>query len=105
MTPREPCKWKSIWFGILVLGFLGWAWLVSKDSLCAIGIRTASDWWVAAQFNGEVCLASKPDISPWGGPATTTVINVHGTGGSPEYMVWWDEFTPYGLSAPHRLLG
>ena len=26
MTPRPLIKWKSFWLGILVLGFLGWAW-------------------------------------------------------------------------------
>ena len=25
-TPRPLYKWKSFWLGILVLGFLGWAW-------------------------------------------------------------------------------
>ena len=26
MTPRPFYRWKSFWFGILVLGFIGWAW-------------------------------------------------------------------------------
>jgi hypothetical protein len=26
MIPRPIHKWKSFWLGILVLGFLGWAW-------------------------------------------------------------------------------
>jgi len=29
MTPRSIIRWKSFWFGILVLGFLGWAWVRS----------------------------------------------------------------------------
>lgn len=104
MTPRPLHRWKAFWLGVLVLGFLGFAWLVSMDSLRGAGVQTASGWIVGAQFQGEVCLASKRDISPWGGSAATTVIYAYGTGGSPEYMVWWDEFTPYGLSVPHWLL-
>ena len=26
MRPRPLYKWKSFWLGILVLGFMGWAW-------------------------------------------------------------------------------
>jgi len=29
MTPRPLIKWKSFWLGILVLVFLGWAWVRS----------------------------------------------------------------------------
>jgi len=29
MTPRPLHRWKSFWLGILVLGFLGWAWVRS----------------------------------------------------------------------------
>jgi 4-amino-4-deoxy-L-arabinose transferase-like glycosyltransferase len=31
MTPRPIYKWKSFWFGILVLVLLGWAWVRSMD--------------------------------------------------------------------------
>ena len=30
MTPRPLHRWKSFWFGILVLGFICWAW---RDSM------------------------------------------------------------------------
>ena len=29
MTPRPIYRWRSFWLGILVLGFLGWAWIGS----------------------------------------------------------------------------
>jgi len=32
MTPRPVIRWKSFWFGILVLGFLGWAWVRSYQA-------------------------------------------------------------------------
>jgi len=38
MTPRRLIRWKSFWFGILVLGFLGWAWLAT--SLKSLGVRS-----------------------------------------------------------------
>ena len=31
MIPRRLIRWKSFWFGILVLGFLGWSWVRSMD--------------------------------------------------------------------------
>jgi len=31
MTPRRLIRWKSFWLGILVLGFLGWAWVRSVN--------------------------------------------------------------------------
>jgi len=31
MTPRSIIRWKSFWFGILMLGFLGWAWWDSSN--------------------------------------------------------------------------
>jgi len=29
MQPRPLYRWKSFWLGVLVLGFLGWAWWIS----------------------------------------------------------------------------
>jgi hypothetical protein len=29
MTPRPIHKWKTFWLGILILAFLGWAWIHS----------------------------------------------------------------------------
>lgn len=29
MTPRPLHRWKSFWFGILILVFLGWGWMTS----------------------------------------------------------------------------
>jgi len=31
MMPRPFYKWRSFWIGILVLGFLGWAWVRSMS--------------------------------------------------------------------------
>ena len=32
MQPRPLYRWKSFWLGVLVLGFLGWAWCISYHS-------------------------------------------------------------------------
>jgi hypothetical protein len=32
MQPRPIYHWKSFWLGLLVLSFIGWAWLDSKQS-------------------------------------------------------------------------
>ena len=37
MTPRRIIRWKSFWFGVLVVGFLGWAWLDSTR--CETSVR------------------------------------------------------------------
>ncbi len=39
MTPRPLYRWKSFWFGILVLGFLGWAWGSALDQTSTLVIR------------------------------------------------------------------
>ena len=84
--------------------FLGWAWVVSMDSLRGAGVQTSSRWLALAQFEGEVCIASSRDITLWDRRVATTVIHAYGTGGSPEYGVWWDAFTRYGWVVPHWLL-
>jgi hypothetical protein len=33
MTPRPLHRWKSLWFGLPVLAFLGWGWLVSTEAI------------------------------------------------------------------------
>ena len=49
-TPRRLIRWKSFWLGILVLGFLGWAWVrsMSIQSICSFGR------WRVSQHGGMV---------------------------------------------------
>jgi len=37
LKPRPLYKWKSFWLGILVLGFLGWAWIRSRSHYERVG--------------------------------------------------------------------
>ena len=50
MTPRPLYKWKSFWLGILVLGFLGWAW---RDS----GHHRSYAGWSRGPQDHEVFMA------------------------------------------------
>lgn len=57
MKPRPFHRWKSLWFGVLVLAFLGWAWIRS------MGHRDEISWAFpparvagALQSNGRVML-------------------------------------------------
>jgi hypothetical protein len=56
MTPRPVYRWKSFWFGILVLGFLGFAWIESKHSATWCAIRVFDDTLGLGNWNGYVCV-------------------------------------------------
>ena len=43
MIPRPIHRWKSFWLGVLVLAFLGWAWVRSMRHLDGV-------LWIAAPF-------------------------------------------------------
>jgi hypothetical protein len=43
MPARPIHKWKSFWFGILVLGFLGWAWVKTMDHVAMV-YRIEGQW-------------------------------------------------------------
>lgn len=103
MRPRPLLCWKSTWFGLLFVGFLGWAWFVSLDSLSGVASPTSSGWLFFGQFEGQICLASDVDISPYGARKSVAFIYEYGTGGG-SYGSWWDKITPYGLVVPHWLL-
>jgi hypothetical protein len=45
MRPRSVIRWKSFWFGILVLGFLGWAWWRSNEKRDIASFEIGADKW------------------------------------------------------------
>lgn len=51
MNPRPIYRWKTFWFGVLVIAFLGWGWERSLrfHSFCLAG------WIVLGQKSGEIC--------------------------------------------------
>lgn len=95
MPPRPILHWKSFWLGSLVFMALAFLWAVSMDSLRGVAIKSASGWAFAGQFEGEIGFARHADIRPWGTGAVAgerfALIDDYGTGGSPEYGVWWKE--------------
>jgi hypothetical protein len=58
MKQRPLIKWKSFWLGILVLGFLGWAWAFSMGRSSGVkwlqGARASS----LAQLDGTAGVSS-----------------------------------------------
>ena len=65
MTPRRLIRWKSFWFGILVLGFLGWAWAFSLQHYSAIQSNSPLGWITVAQFEGDAALLAGRDGQQW----------------------------------------
>jgi hypothetical protein len=53
MTPRPLHKWKSFWFGILVLGFLGSVWVKARAGNWSGWISSPALSCGAAQHQGE----------------------------------------------------
>jgi hypothetical protein len=51
-APRPLIKWKSFWLGILVLVFLGWAWVrsIQHDERVYFGLGT--QWWEIVRSHG-----------------------------------------------------
>lgn len=104
MAPRPIHRSKSFWLGPLVIMALAFLWAVSMDSLRGLAIQSASGWIFAGQFEGEIGLAFPSDIRPWGAGKRFAVIDRSGTGGSPEYGVWWKESVRSGWALRHGQL-
>ena len=61
MMPRPLYRWKSFWFGLLVLGFLGWAWRDSFTRYTSVIAMRAS----ASQAAGGIVFVYRPATSPF----------------------------------------
>jgi hypothetical protein len=56
--PRRVHRWKSFWFGILILGFLGWAWIMSNQPFqqgFTVQIP-GRHWMFCTNTEGGVCM-------------------------------------------------
>ncbi|MCW1921081.1 hypothetical protein OKA05_00860 [Luteolibacter arcticus] len=78
VTPRPLIKWKSFWLGILVLGFLGGAWVFSMH-------HSAGVVW-------NMKPTSKTDFSEWRGIYASFEVGLYTVG--PAY----DPFADSGFS-------
>jgi hypothetical protein len=65
MPPRPLHRWKSFWLGLLVLIFLGWAWVRSMHQTDDISYKPSSSSisWGASIQRGTVLLAWLDDPS------------------------------------------
>jgi len=57
MTRRPLIKWKSFWLGILVLGFLGWASLDSRQYARGCDVPVAGGRFLAIRAQDSTFLA------------------------------------------------
>ena len=58
MTPRRLIRWKSFWLGILVLGFLGWAWAFSMGRSSGVSFMQGKRETSLHQVDGAVGISS-----------------------------------------------
>jgi hypothetical protein len=63
MTARPIHRWKSFWLGVLVLSFLGWAWVRSMHRIDEISYKvpTSSRSWGACTGFGAVLMGCSDD--------------------------------------------
>ena len=63
MSPRPLHRWKSFWLGLLVLAFLGWAWVRSTHHMDYVSYKTSTSsiTWAAGTGFGAVRLGWSDD--------------------------------------------
>ena len=66
MTPCHFHRWKSFWFGVLFLAFLGWAWSRSLRHLDGFFWMAPRFHLTAGQTTGRVELAWSASSGAWG---------------------------------------
>jgi hypothetical protein len=64
MTPRPIYRWKSFWLGVLVLGFLGWAWVRSMDHRDAFDFGVGADMWQIDSNFGTISASRHAQLGP-----------------------------------------
>jgi hypothetical protein len=57
MTPRPLYRWKSFWFGMLVIAFLGWAWAHSMRHSAVIYLWFPHKTGFCLLHGGELTIA------------------------------------------------
>ena len=60
MTRRPVIRWKSFWLGLLMLGFLGCAWVRSVGHLDEVAVAVRSSMVVANCASGEIAVTRYP---------------------------------------------
>ncbi|MEK7951602.1 hypothetical protein [Luteolibacter soli] len=52
--PRPLIRWKSLWFGILILAFIGWAWIRSTTRQDALTFDHGSTVRIVGSMDGSL---------------------------------------------------
>jgi hypothetical protein len=60
MIPRPIYRWKSFWFGVLVVGFLGWAWVRSLNHFDTMKVWVGESVFRVESLNGELWMDREP---------------------------------------------
>jgi hypothetical protein len=68
MPPRPLYRWKSFWFGVLVIAFLGWAWVRSNYYVETVSFRApaVSKTGIVGNWSNKLHLRCRS--SNWGEP-------------------------------------
>ena len=74
MSPRPFHRWKSFWLGLLVLIFLGWAWVRSTHHIDDISYKASSSsrTWVVSTGFGALLLGWADDPFAPDGPEVSS---------------------------------
>ncbi len=103
MILRPFHRWKSFWLGLLVLAFLGWAWVRSMHHTNQFSYKTSSistTWFGYSNF-GSLALGS------WMDPFDRVGLNIDsvGTNALPPWgRVWFPEAANLEWSGDDRTL-
>ena len=58
MNPRPPYRWKSMWIGLFVLGFLLWAWQDGLHQEIRLTYAGPGNTWQASRLDGSTVLVA-----------------------------------------------
>jgi hypothetical protein len=81
--PRPIYRWKSFWIGILVLGFIGWAWVRSMTWDENISGRSFGWVWEVFQDPGQFWMGCCAD------PFLLRTVGFYSLERDPEMRTWF----------------
>jgi hypothetical protein len=85
MTPRPLIKWKSFWLGILVLVFLGLAWMQSMNRMDSLSFGLGVDRWEVVCTMGKVSAVRWPQLVAGRGVHSVSYLSEQGGGFNREF--------------------
>ncbi len=109
MYPRPIHRWKSFWFGLLVLAFFGWAWEDSMERYSGVSWGSAASCKVARirHVNGFIAVGIGDHTLPPGAMAGFRTNRLKSARGSQNFARPHISRDPFGvlfIVVPHWLL-